>query len=66
MKRYFAGIDVGSSAIHSAILDEFGRVAYVSLAFLILALPLIGLPKCGKISWRILLMAKLSLRLLRA
>ena len=38
MKRYFAGIDVGSSAIHSAILDEFGRVAYVSPAFLILAL----------------------------
>lgn len=30
MRRYFAGIDIGSSAIHSVILDEFGRVAYVS------------------------------------
>ncbi|HOJ82341.1 MAG TPA: 2-hydroxyacyl-CoA dehydratase [Acetomicrobium flavidum] len=30
MKRYFVGIDIGSSAIHSAILDESGGIAYVS------------------------------------
>jgi len=66
MKRYFVGIDIGSSAIHSAILDESGGIAYVSPSCRILELPLRGLQRYGRTCQRMLQRAGSYLRPSRA
>lgn len=44
MKRFFAGIDIGSSTIHSVLLDESGKIFYVSPSLSHFGAPLNKLP----------------------